>query len=87
MTLENVLAAPGHPVLMKIVRAPASGQETYCGAIETGAPKSTLPHRRRVLRESGVFRLRHEGHRNYRICAPVISKRAFPDSSLSSAKT
>ncbi|MFI0715997.1 ArsR/SmtB family transcription factor [Streptomyces inhibens] len=63
--LEDVLAALGHPVRMKIVRALASGEETYCAAIETGAPKSTLTHHWRVLRESGVIRLRHEGRRNY----------------------
>ncbi|BDM69606.1 transcriptional regulator [Streptomyces nigrescens] len=65
ITLEDVLAALGHPVRMKIVRALASGVETYCGAIETGAPKSTLTHHWRVLRESGVIHLRHEGRRNY----------------------
>ncbi|GAA4610710.1 helix-turn-helix domain-containing protein [Actinoallomurus liliacearum] len=63
--LVDVLAALGHPVRMKIVQALASGAETYCGAIETGAPKSTLTHHWRVLRESGVIRLRHEGRRNY----------------------
>ncbi|MEW1836551.1 helix-turn-helix domain-containing protein [Nonomuraea angiospora] len=65
LQLEDVLAALGHPVRMKIVRALASGEETYCGAIETGAPKSTLTHHWRVLRESGVIRLRHSGRRNY----------------------
>ncbi|GAA4627979.1 helix-turn-helix domain-containing protein [Actinoallomurus vinaceus] len=63
--LEDVLAALGHPVRMRIVRALASGEETYCGAIDAGAPKSTLTHHWRVLRESGVIRLRHEGRRNY----------------------
>jgi DNA-binding transcriptional ArsR family regulator len=63
--LEDVLAALGHPVRMKIVRALASGEEKYCGEIETGAPKSTLTHHWRVLRESGVIRLRHSGRRNY----------------------
>ncbi len=65
LRLEDVLAALGHPVRMKIVRAIASGEETYCGAIETGAPKSTLTHHWRVLRESGVIHLRHSGRRNY----------------------
>jgi DNA-binding transcriptional ArsR family regulator len=65
LRLEDVLAALGHPVRMTIVRALASGEEKYCGEIETSAPKSTLTHHWRVLRESGVIHLRHSGRRNY----------------------
>jgi DNA-binding transcriptional ArsR family regulator len=65
MHLEDVLAALGHPVRLRIVRALTSGEEKYCGEIDAGAPKSTLTHHWRILRESGVIRLRHAGRRNY----------------------
>lgn len=65
LRLEDVLAALGHPLRMTIVRALASGEETFCGAIETGAPKSTLTNHWRVLRESGIIRQRPEGRKLY----------------------
>ncbi|MBW8484230.1 ArsR/SmtB family transcription factor [Actinomadura parmotrematis] len=63
--LVEVLHALGHPIRLAIVRALASGEETFCGAIDVGAPKSTLTGHWRVLRESGVIRQRPEGRKLY----------------------
>ncbi|KAA2265734.1 helix-turn-helix transcriptional regulator [Solihabitans fulvus] len=65
LRLEGVMAALGHPIRMSIVHALASGEETFCGAIETGAPKSTMTHHWRVLREAGVLHQRRSGRKLY----------------------
>ncbi|WP_331766471.1 helix-turn-helix domain-containing protein [Embleya sp. NBC_00896] len=63
--LVDVLAALGHPVRLAIVRALASGEETFCGAILPEVPKSSLTHHWRALRESGVIRQRPSGRKLY----------------------
>ncbi|WP_049558334.1 ArsR/SmtB family transcription factor [Nonomuraea sp. SBT364] len=61
--LLDVLAALGHPVRAKIVRALASGEERFCGSVVPGVPKSTLTTHWRVLREAGVICQRPEGRK------------------------
>jgi DNA-binding transcriptional ArsR family regulator len=63
--LVDVMHALGHPLRHRIVQEIASGQETWCGNIEVGAPKSTLTGHWRVLRESGVIFQRPEGRNLY----------------------
>jgi DNA-binding transcriptional ArsR family regulator len=63
--LVDVLAALGHPVRLAIVRALASGEETFCGAVLPGVPASSLTHHWRALRESGVIRQRPSGRKLY----------------------
>lgn len=65
MSLDRVLAALGHPIRLEIVRALAAQGETYCGAVDTGAPPSTMTGHWRTLRESGVIHQRAEGRRHY----------------------
>ena len=63
--LVEVLAALGHPVRMHIARALASGEERFCGEILPDAPKSSMTHHWRSLRESGVIRQRKSGRKLY----------------------
>ncbi|WP_330358854.1 helix-turn-helix domain-containing protein [Streptomyces chartreusis] len=63
--LVDVLAALGHSVRIRIVRALVSGSEIYCGEILPDLPRSSLTHHWRVLRESGVIRQRPEGRKLY----------------------
>lgn len=65
MNLATVLAALGHPIRLAIVATLAAHGETYCGAIDAGAPASTMTTHWRVLRESGLIRQRAEGRRHY----------------------
>lgn len=61
--LVDVFAALGHPVRARIVRALASGEETFCGAVLPDVPKSTLTGHWRALREAGLICQRPEGRR------------------------
>ncbi|WP_424636642.1 ArsR/SmtB family transcription factor [Embleya sp. AB8] len=63
--LVDVLAALGHPLRLAIVRALASGEEMFCGAILPEVPRSSLTHHWRALRESGVIRQRPAGRKLY----------------------
>jgi DNA-binding transcriptional ArsR family regulator len=63
INLLDVLAALGHPVRAKIVRALESGEEQFCGSIVPDVPKSTLTTHWRVLREAGVILQRPEGRK------------------------
>ncbi|WP_052849488.1 ArsR/SmtB family transcription factor [Streptomyces avicenniae] len=65
LDLVHVLAALGHPVRLAVVRALATGEETYCGELVPDLPRSSLTHHWRALRESGVIRQRPEGRRLY----------------------
>jgi DNA-binding transcriptional ArsR family regulator len=59
--LEDVLAALGNPLRMRVLQVLAGGGEHPCGAIVEGVSKSTLTHHWRVLRESGVINQRASG--------------------------
>ncbi|MET8874598.1 metalloregulator ArsR/SmtB family transcription factor [Nocardia sp. NPDC004604] len=64
LRLDDVLAAMGHPLRLRIVRALASGEERSCGTVlpdGSEVPKSSASHHWRVLREGGVVRQRREG--------------------------
>ncbi|MEO3973828.1 helix-turn-helix domain-containing protein [Streptomyces sp. CAU 1734] len=61
--LVDVLAALGHPVRLEAARALANGEERFCGEILRDVPKSSMTHHWRILRESGVIRLRRDGRK------------------------
>lgn len=61
--LLEVLAALGHPVRARIVRALAADEELSCGEVVPEVPKSTLTAHWRVLREAGVICQRPEGRK------------------------
>lgn len=64
--LTDVLHALSDPVRMgvvtQLVEAPEG--EIPCGTFDHSVAKSTFSHHIRVLRESGVIRVRHEGTRS-----------------------
>ncbi len=59
--LENVLHALSDPARMQIVLCLVEQGEVSCGRCTANAPKSTVSHHLRVLREAGVIRMRPEG--------------------------
>ncbi|MEV0248560.1 helix-turn-helix domain-containing protein [Nocardia sp. NPDC050712] len=63
--LVDVLAALGHPVRLEIIHALAGGEERFCGEILPAAPKSSLTHHWRALREAGVINQRRVGRKFY----------------------
>jgi hypothetical protein len=62
--LENVMAALGNPLRMKIFLTLADGGEQSCGGILPGVPKSTLTRHWQVLRDSGVIWQHPHGREN-----------------------
>jgi DNA-binding transcriptional ArsR family regulator len=61
--LSAVLHALSDPARLEIVRHLAGGDEPSCGTFELGLSKATLSHHFRVLRESGVVRMRPDGRK------------------------
>jgi DNA-binding transcriptional ArsR family regulator len=59
--LEEVLSALGDSTRLRIVRRLLSEGETSCKSLCGEAPKSTISHHFRVLRESGVTNTRIVG--------------------------
>src|SRR5262245_31539677 len=63
ITLPGVFYAFSDPLRLAIVRVLAAAGEVSCGAVELGAPTSTLSHHLKVLREAGVTQTRAKGTR------------------------
>jgi DNA-binding transcriptional ArsR family regulator len=61
LDLPAVLHALSDPVRLRIIQRLAQDGELTCGAFGIDAPKSTLSHHFKVLREGGVIRTRKEG--------------------------
>lgn len=61
LELVAVLHALSEPVRLSIVTRLARDGQVACGAFDLQAPKSSLSHHFRVLRESGVIATRREG--------------------------
>ena len=61
LELAEVLHALSDPVRLKIVAQVGREGEVACGAFALEAPKSSLSHHFRVLRESGVLSTRRDG--------------------------
>ncbi|MFG2618373.1 ArsR/SmtB family transcription factor [Streptomyces sp. NPDC048507] len=62
--LAAVLAALGHPARLEIVRRLAAVEESCCGDVVPGLPRSSVTHHIRTLRESGVI-LQHPRGRKH----------------------
>lgn len=65
LRLEDVLAALGNPLRLRIVCQLAQADERVCGSFEIGVTKATATHHWRVLRESGIVRQWQAGRCHY----------------------
>lgn len=90
ITLVGVLHALSDPVRLSVVYK-LMGQEAElpCGRFEVPVHKSTMSHHLRVLRESGILRMRAEGTQNLLSLRCEDLEALFPgllDSILQAAK-
>ncbi|MQA97855.1 MAG: helix-turn-helix domain-containing protein [Streptosporangiales bacterium] len=65
LQLEDVLAALGNPLRLRIVCQLAQADERVCGSFAIGVTKATATHHWRVLRESGIVRQWQAGRCHY----------------------
>ncbi|MCH5584735.1 helix-turn-helix domain-containing protein [Shimazuella sp. AN120528] len=65
LNLATVLHALSDEIRLDIIKSLAEKGEQYCNALEIQAPKSTLSHHYKVLRESGVTHTRLEGTQRF----------------------
>jgi DNA-binding transcriptional ArsR family regulator len=65
INLPDVLYALSDPVRLQIVRTLAHEGERCCGSFDVPVAKSTASHHFKVLRESGVIRVRQDGTQRY----------------------
>ena len=65
LSLSTVLNALGDPVRLQILAAIAKQDEVTCSCCNVGLPKSALSHHFKVLRESGIIRVRIEGTQRF----------------------
>ncbi|OAZ40322.1 ArsR/SmtB family transcription factor [Paenibacillus polymyxa] len=65
ITLSTVLYALSDPIRLNIIQILAQKGEQSCSSIDISAPKSTLSHHFKVLRESGVIHTRIEGTQRF----------------------
>ena len=63
--LSTVLNALGDPIRLKIIKNLADKSETTCGYCNIDLPKSALSHHFKVLRESGLIKVRIEGKQRF----------------------
>ncbi|RYL94294.1 ArsR family transcriptional regulator [Sporolactobacillus sp. THM7-4] len=63
--LSTVLYALSDPIRLRIIRNLAECGEQSCSTLDISAPKSTLSHHFKVLRESGVINTRIEGTQRF----------------------
>lgn len=61
LELTQVLHALADPIRLCIVRQLARGDDLPCGTFCEWAPKSTMSHHFKVLRQAGIIRQRNEG--------------------------
>lgn len=59
--LPTILYALGDPIRLKILQALDKGCEKTCGCFDISLQKSALSHHFKVLRESGLIRVRRDG--------------------------
>jgi len=65
LSLSSILNALGDPVRLKIIKNLADKCETTCACCNIDLPKSALSHHFKVLRESGLIRVRIEGKQRF----------------------
>ena len=61
LSLPAVLYALSDPIRLRIVRELAANGERACGTFGLPLAKATVSHHFKVLRETGVIRMRREG--------------------------
>lgn len=65
LCLSSILNALGDPIRLQIIKNLASQSETTCACCNIDLPKSALSHHFKVLRESGLIKVRIEGKQRF----------------------
>lgn len=65
MCLSTILNALGDPTRLQIIKNLAGQCETTCACCNIDLPKSALSHHFKVLRESGLIKVRIEGKQRF----------------------
>jgi len=65
LSLPTILNALGDPIRLNIIKHLANNAEATCGCCNSDLPKSALSHHFKVLRESGLIRVRIEGKQRF----------------------
>ncbi|MBB6215400.1 DNA-binding transcriptional ArsR family regulator [Anaerosolibacter carboniphilus] len=65
LNLPAILKALGDPIRLNIIKNLANNYETTCACCNIDLPKSALSHHFRVLRESGLIKVRIEGKQRF----------------------
>ncbi len=65
MNVSTILHALGDPVRLNIIKNLTTNTETTCACCNINLQKSALSHHFRVLRESGLIRVRIEGKQRF----------------------
>lgn len=78
IALTDVLHALSDPTRLAIVRSVATEGQLSCGSFDALAPKSTLSHHFKVLREAGVLHSRADGTKAINTVRRDELERRFP---------
>ena len=65
LCLSTILNALGDPIRLKIIKNLAYQSETTCASCNINLTKSALSHHFKVLRESGLIKVRIEGKQRF----------------------
>lgn len=65
LSLSTILNALGDPIRLNIIKNLAHQSETTCACCNINLPKSALSHHFKVLRESGLIKVRIEGKQRF----------------------
>lgn len=65
LSLPTILNALGDPIRLNIIKYLANNSEATCACCNSDLPKSALSHHFKVLRESGLIRVRIEGKQRF----------------------
>jgi len=65
LNLSTILNALGDPVRLNIIKTLANKSETTCSGCNIDLSKSALSHHFKVLRESGLIKVRIEGKQRF----------------------
>ena len=65
LSLSTILNALGDPIRLSIIKNLADKCETTCACCNINLPKSALSHHFKVLRESGLIKVRIEGKQRF----------------------
>jgi DNA-binding transcriptional ArsR family regulator len=65
LCLSTILNALGDPIRLQVIKNLSDRRETTCASCNINLPKSALSHHFKVLRESGLIRVRIEGKQRF----------------------